>query len=245
MKCPKCGIENNESNKFCQGCGTPLQTSSQKPKKAWYKRWWIWLLMGLGTIMLLFNATCTCALLMPSAGQASDYRGKASSSDVSKPKETDKATEPTTEPPTQKPTEKVTEKPTEKPTQPDTENQKQAYIDSCKTIDFATLARNPDKYKGEHFKFTGKVIQVLESDSWFSDATTLRVNVTQSDNEYLKDFWEDTIVCTVTIPKGADRILEDDIITFYGDCDGLYTYTAILGQNVSLPKIDIRYYNIQ
>ena len=121
---------------------------------------------------------------------------------------------------------------------------KQTYIDSCATIDYTTLSRNPDKYKGNHYKFTGQVIQVLESDSWFDDATTLRVNVTKSDNEYLENFWEDTIICTVNIPKGSDRILEDDIITFYGDCDGLYTYTALLGQKVSLPKIDIKYYSI-
>lgn len=76
MECPKCGLENNESNKFCQGCGTPMQQTSdaapssaeiqQQPKKAWYKRWWIWLIIGLGVITLLLGGTCTactCALL--------------------------------------------------------------------------------------------------------------------------------------------------------------------------------------
>lgn len=76
MKCPKCGLEINENNKFCQGCGTPLQQTpaaapspteiQQQPKKAWYKRWWVWLIIGLSVIMLLLGGTCTactCALL--------------------------------------------------------------------------------------------------------------------------------------------------------------------------------------
>lgn len=79
MKCSRCGSEIANGNKFCQNCGLPLETTSlqqnqqpktnqasQKLQKAWYKKWWIWFLMGLGTIMLLFNMTCTCALLMPS-----------------------------------------------------------------------------------------------------------------------------------------------------------------------------------
>lgn len=122
--------------------------------------------------------------------------------------------------------------------------EKENYIDSCREIDYETLSRNPDKYKGEHFKLTGQVIQVLDSDSWFNDATTLRINITKEESEYIDDWWKDTIVATVVIPKGADRILEDDVITFYGDCDGLYTYTSILGQKISLPKIDIKYFEI-
>ena len=119
--------------------------------------------------------------------------------------------------------------------------EKESYLDSCEPLDFSTLERNPDKYKGQRFKFTGEVIQVVESDSLFNDATTLRVNVTKSEDF---DLWKDTIICTVTIPKGADRILEDDIITAYGDCNGLCTYKSIFGEKISLPKIDIKYYDI-
>ncbi len=31
MKCPKCGMENNDQASFCQGCGTDLQTPAQEP----------------------------------------------------------------------------------------------------------------------------------------------------------------------------------------------------------------------
>lgn len=382
MNCPKCNFQNKENSKFCEQCGYPLPTQNPIPpvppvppepkrKKPWYTRWWIWVLMGIGTIFLLFCSTCTCAMFMPESLKSTpDSVAKQAESQSVKP--TEKPTE------KEKPAEK--EKPTEKPTEKEmtseeiinqivnsgfeevsasvlynhyedykdkkvvtailvtdtayktlysdidndgssselyfsfdkssdmneakegsyaivfgvgdeistfgshkkfkncyvaatgeqakieydklarealnAEKKKQAeaeekvkkekedYIKSCKTIDYKTLSRNPDKYKGEHFKLTGQVIQVLDSDSWFSDATTLRINITKHDNEYVDDWWEDTIVATVVIPKGADRILENDIITFYGDCDGLYTYTSVLKQKISLPKIDIKYFEV-
>lgn len=139
---------------------------------------------------------------------------------------------------------------TEPPTQPPTENPKvveEKFKKSCQSIDFKTLSRNPDKYKGNNYKFTGEVIQVQESDSWFSGTTQvdLRVNVTKKTYEYIDDvYWEDTIYATVEIPEGADRILEDDIITIWGTCDGNYSYTSVLGSTISLPKISIKYYAI-
>lgn len=46
------------------------------------------------------------------------------------------------------------------------------------------------------------------------------------------------------VPEESDRILEDDIITIWGECDGLYSYESVLGSKVSLPKIDVKYYSI-
>ena len=42
----------------------------------------------------------------------------------------------------------------------------------------------------------------------------------------------------------SDRILEDDIITIWGECDGLYSYESVLGSKESLPNIDVKYYSI-
>lgn len=368
MQCPKCNFQNDDKSKFCLQCGYPLPEPSPtepKRKKPWYTRWWIWLLMGIGTIIVLFCSMCTCAMVMPQSLKSTP------DSALKKPvSQIEESAENTSEP------EKLNEKPTEaeltaediikqivdngyeevsasvlynhyedykgkkvvtsilvtstayntlyseidkdalfsklyfnfdkgsdtkgakegdyvivlgvgdgksilgdyreykncyvaaigeqaqieydklareaieaeKKKQAEAEEklkeEKENYIDSCREIDYETLSRNPDKYKGEHFKLTGQVIQVLDSDSWFNDATTLRINITKEESEYIDDWWKDTIVATVVIPKGADRILEDDVITFYGDCDGLYTYTSILGQKISLPKIDIKYFEI-
>lgn len=115
---------------------------------------------------------------------------------------------------------------------------KENYIASCKNIKYEDLARNPDKYKSQSFKFTGKVIQVVEPT--VGHTVVLRINVTKT--EY--DFYTDTIYATVSIPKDSDRILEGDIITIYGNCEGMYSYKSVLGQKISLPEISIKYYKV-
>ncbi|MBP0985108.1 MAG: zinc ribbon domain-containing protein [Oscillospiraceae bacterium] len=113
---------------------------------------------------------------------------------------------------------------------------KEDYIASCTEIAYSDLARNPDKYKGQAFHFRGKVVQTATE----GNTTYLRINVTEG--TYV---WSDTIFAEVYLPKSADRILEDDIITLYGDCEGVYTYESIVGKQVSLPSISIRYFNIE
>lgn len=85
--------------------------------------------------------------------------------------------------------------------------EKEEYIASCTEITYRELARNPDKYKGERFKLTGQVIQVVEP-TFLSDTTTLLINITPSDFGY----YQDTIIATVELPKNSDRILTDDIL---------------------------------
>ena len=111
-------------------------------------------------------------------------------------------------------------------------------------IDFETLSRNPNEHKGKKFKFTGEVIQVQEPS--FDNTVELRINITKETYEYIDSVtWKDTIYATVEIPPDSDRILENDIITIYGTCDGLYSYTSVLGAKISLPKIDIKYWNLE
>lgn len=142
-------------------------------------------------------------------------------------------------------TQTETTKPTQNSTQATTEN-KTEFINSCRNIDYKTLARNPDKYKGEKFKLTGKVIQVMDSNSWFEGSTSLQIEITAKENQFADGgyIWNDAIAAKVTIPEGEDRILEGDIIDFYGVCEGLYTYRTVLGDNNSVPLIDIHYFNI-
>lgn len=128
------------------------------------------------------------------------------------------------------------------PTTKSLEELRSDYISSCETISFRDLARNPNKHKGEKLKFTGQVIQVQESDSIFGDTTQvdLRINVTK--DEY--GLWNDTILATVELPEDADKILEDDIITIWGECEGDYTYESVLGSNITLPLINVEYFEI-
>ncbi len=126
----------------------------------------------------------------------------------------------------------------EKKKQEEEQKQWEQYVLECNEIDYSDLARNPNKFKGQSFKFTGKIIQVIEP-TW-GNTVSLRINVTKSE----LGLYSDTIYATVELAKDADRILENDIVTIYGDCDGLYTYTSLLGASVSVPKIDIKYFTI-
>lgn len=106
------------------------------------------------------------------------------------------------------------------------------YKNKCKTISYKKLARTPDKYEGKKFKFTGKIIQVMEADYY----TCYRIDVTKG--EY--GIWDDTVY--VEYRGNSDkRFLEDDIVTFYGESGGLYTYESVLGSSITIPSIDAKY----
>ena len=112
----------------------------------------------------------------------------------------------------------------------------EAYKSQCQDIAYNELARTPDTYKGQYVKFTGEIIQVQES----RKSATYRIDVTQ--NEY--GFWEDTVIATFDLSNSQSRFLEDDIVTFYGQYEGLYTYTSVLGSSVTIPNITIEYMDL-
>ncbi len=118
--------------------------------------------------------------------------------------------------------------------------EEQEYKKQCEKISYEDLARNPDKYSYDDFTFTGEVIQVMDD----GYDTILRINVT-SYKVGDSVFYKDTIYAEVRIDKGADRILEDDIITVWGYCTGLETYESIFGQQISIPGFRIEYYEIK
>ncbi|WP_294465486.1 zinc ribbon domain-containing protein [uncultured Ruminococcus sp.] len=243
MKCQHCGNELKESAKFCDGCGAPVEHqktpvsapqsapmqpnfgSPQHPKKKIYKQWWFWVIIVVAFVVVFAIGI--------SNEKNTDKKGKTQTAATVVETTAEEVT--TEEPTTVEPT---TEKPTEDPKKVEKE-----FKDSCDTIDFKTLSRNPDKYKGNNYKLTGEIIQVQES-AW-GDTVDLRINITKEEFEYIDDvMWTDTIFATVEIPDGEDKLLEDDVITFWGTCDGNYTYETVLGNNVSLPKIDIKYYEL-
>ena len=113
------------------------------------------------------------------------------------------------------------------------------YKASCETIDYKTLARNPDNYKGQCFTLTGEVIQVQEG----IFQTVLRINITAATIGEAT-YYSDTIYAEIQLADGADRILEGDIITVWGECIGLVSYQSIFGQQISVPGIEIAYYEL-
>ena len=110
-----------------------------------------------------------------------------------------------------------------------------AYKAKCKTISYTNLARNPSQYEGQYVKYNGKVVQVMESSFY----KAYRVNVTK--NRY---YYDDTVYVTYITFEDGNRVLEDDIITFYGEYDGLYSYETVMGATVTIPKVNAKYIEI-
>lgn len=90
--------------------------------------------------------------------------------------------------------------------------------------------------KGTKVKLKGKVVQVSEG----IYTNGLRVNITK--DEY--GWYEDTIYVTYVQEEGADKILEDDIITIWGTAEGEYSYTSIMGASITVPYVSAEYLEI-
>lgn len=121
---------------------------------------------------------------------------------------------------TTEPTEKPTPKPTEKPTPEPT-----IFYDTSITYD--QLARTPDDYFGKGVVFTGKIVQILESDGVIDCRIAISSN------------YDKMMYCTYIYRVGESRLLEDDIIRFKAISMGIYTYTTIFGGEVSIPSVVI------
>lgn len=104
-----------------------------------------------------------------------------------------------------------------------------AFKTSCPSFSYNDVARNPDQFNGSYATFTGKVIQVMEN----SGIYTLRVN---KDSDY-----SSTILVTYFATEGSPRILEDDVITFWGTLSGVTTYESIFGQSITIPSFTAAY----
>lgn len=102
------------------------------------------------------------------------------------------------------------------------------YKANCITVDYMDVERNPDSYKGTQISIAGTVEQVQEG--WF-DTVVLRVNCGGN-------MW----YVTYAREEGESRILEGDYITCYGECDGVESYTTVLGSQVTIPSLKMEYY---
>lgn len=111
------------------------------------------------------------------------------------------------------------------------------YKASCNSVSYIEIARNPNNYIGQKAVFSGKVIQVQEN----GEKVVLRVNVTKGDYE----MWDDTVyVDYQRKDDNESRILENDIITMYGEIKGIKEYTAVFGNQISIPHIEAEYIEI-
>lgn len=96
------------------------------------------------------------------------------------------------------------------------------------TLDFKGISRDPDSHNGKQYKFTGKVLQVLEEKMENYTYVCMRIAT--------KGSYDDVVYVTYLRKNSEARILEDDRVTVYATCLGLYTYETVMGSSVTLPN---------
>ncbi len=225
MLCPNCKKEIAEGTQFCPECGANVSQPKAKQKKPVTKKWWFWVLIVIAVFVVIGMAS----------GGDTDSDTPANNDSVVQADETTTEKpiiETTTPETTTEETTKVTT--TEKPTLSESE-----YKASCSSITYKDIARQPDSYKGQNIMFTGEVMQVSESS--YSSKVVLLIEVTKDQYGY----WDDLVYVTYTLPEGAPRILEDDIVKFYGECKGTYTYETVMGSSNTIPSVSALYIDIQ
>ena len=95
------------------------------------------------------------------------------------------------------------------------------------SVSYDDLFRYNEDYIGQLVYYRGQIAQVQER----SGIMLLRVNVTQ--NQFS---WEDDI----RVDYRGQRLLEDDIVEFVGQVKGLWTSTAVLGNERTIPHVVAR-----
>lgn len=98
-------------------------------------------------------------------------------------------------------------------------------------LNFKEISRDPESYKGQYYSFSGKVLQVLEGYS-YGGTTSMEMRIAT------RGGYDDVVYVTYERPDGDKRILEDDRVTVYAECNGLYTYETVIGGSVTLPMFE-------
>lgn len=91
-------------------------------------------------------------------------------------------------------------------------------------LDYKAVSRDPDSYKGTMIKFTGKILQVIECDDYINFRITSRGN------------YDDVVYCTYKRPENYKRFLEDDKVEVWATSTGIYSYTTVMGSEVTIPS---------
>lgn len=101
---------------------------------------------------------------------------------------------------------------------------------SCESLNYEDILRNPDENNGKNCVVSGTVDQIIEG--WFDSFT---IFVTDSAGNK----WG----CVYSYKDGESRLLEGDGVTMYGTCKGTENTKTLLGQQVTLPRVDVEYIN--
>ena len=197
-------------------------------KKPIYKKWWFWLIVAVVLIGAVGgNSNSKNETKNETKTEASSENVKKSSDD--KAEKEKEAKEAALKAANEKAAQEAAAKAAaEKAAQDAADKDPNTY----QSLPYDEMARNGDNHKGEKLQINGKVIQVIDSD----DGTAqLRVAT--------RDGYDD--VYYIEIPASqwkTHRLLEDDVITFYGNVYGLLSYDSTMGGKITVPAMTVNMY---
>ena len=112
------------------------------------------------------------------------------------------------------------------------------YKAECQTVDYKELCRYPEKYEGTKIVVKVKVSQVIDANFSGSEKAWR----TYTDNSGYGFYADDEYYMLDKRGGDAVKILEDDIITVYGEFTGLEKVTrALTSTTDELPRIEVKY----
>lgn len=101
----------------------------------------------------------------------------------------------------------------------DIESVHNAFKQSCPSINYDDLIRNPDDYKEQSFKIYGKIFQVIDESDYSAEY------LISTDFGYIYASWYDDKEV-----RGS-RLIDGDNVVLYGKFTGLKTYNSLIKEN--------------
>lgn len=108
-------------------------------------------------------------------------------------------------------------------------------ISSATTIDYVNLYKGANTLNGNFYKITGEIVQVVEDHLY-------HVNMTKTGEYYT--YYTDRIQISL-IGTPSEILMEGDIVSFTGESLGNYTYTAVLGNETTVPFLRVYSENLE
>jgi hypothetical protein len=103
-----------------------------------------------------------------------------------------------------------------------------AFKESCVAYAYNDIMRNPDGYKNKPCVLVGTVDQIIEG--WLG-----------SNSIFVSDINGDKWGCVYTYKDNENRLLEGDYVRVYGTLNGTTKTETVLGKQISLPYVSIKY----